>query len=129
MQGTVVTFDLTKCYGFIDAGLGFHVFVHFKDVIGKKHLSRGNVVAFELRTDRHTHRCRAAEVRVLAEMRDPLTGYQISESRDGWLKARRDRTAIYGMNIEELRLRATTNERFFTLNAGPKSCDLVAEAA
>ncbi len=52
MTGTVKWFDMSKGYGYIEAGNGEEVFVHYQDIIsnGLKTLLDGDRVEFAVRT-------------------------------------------------------------------------------
>ena len=50
VTGTVKSFDPSKGYGYIDAGLGEDVFVYYQDITGNgfKNLIAGNEVEFSI---------------------------------------------------------------------------------
>lgn len=52
MTGTVKTFDTAKGYGYIEAGNGEEVFVHYQDIVGDglKNLLVGDRVEFSMRS-------------------------------------------------------------------------------
>lgn len=52
MTGTVKTFDTAKGYGYIEAGNGEEVFVHYQDIMGDglKNLLVGDRVEFSMRS-------------------------------------------------------------------------------
>lgn len=52
MTGTVKSFDMSKGYGYIEAGNGEQVFVHYQDIVsnGLKNLMAGDRVEFSVRS-------------------------------------------------------------------------------
>lgn len=52
MTGTVKSFDMSKGYGYIEAGNGEQVFVHYQNIAGNglKNLMAGDRVEFSVRS-------------------------------------------------------------------------------
>ncbi len=52
MTGTVKSFDMSKGYGYIEAGNGEQVFVHYQEIAGNglKNLTVGDQVEFLVRS-------------------------------------------------------------------------------
>ncbi len=48
MQGTIVNFFSRKGFGFIERSDGQQIFVHVKQVVGRRSLSEGMQVRFEM---------------------------------------------------------------------------------
>ena len=68
MQGVVAMFNSKKFYGFIKPEDGSHdVFVHGHDLLDVGELIPGDLVEYDIGTDKRTGKTRAQNVRIVKE--------------------------------------------------------------